>query len=492
MSSFNYTFLNLAAQSPTIELALSVTDKIQNEKKLNQVFYVCNSALKSCSVNIKNKKSICRLCISKAQIGINLYKQKNENVTVKYINRSDLENYSNDIDPITYKDLLLGVNSTIASQFRIRDIHKLEKKWMKYHKKMLDSSLGLFKFFEKEINQRKPDSFVVFNGRLSCSRPVKTLSIKYNLDYYLFDSSFNGNFPILAKNQMFHSIEFARKTALTSYIKNFSVSHFTAKKFMNAKLNKKIVNDKVYTSHQKKSYLDPRVLVKGKKIFSVFTSSDDEYKYIGSDWKNHKILNQANEIRKLIDLLDHNKYHLVVKMHPNQANMHKSNLDEFDSLRDKVLVLNPLNKSDTYELIRQSDIVITFCSSVGVEANFLRKKVIQIGPSHFMSLPVANFVKNAQDCYSLIDSGAAKLMPLRASIVWFTYASFPNCYLPSYTTNYDGKFYFNKSRIKVGFGVKILSLISKLIYNIERGNFDFIKNFSLYFRNFILSENRVK
>ena len=109
-----------------------------------------------------------------------------------------------------------------------------------------------------------------------------------------------------------------------------------------------------------------------------------------------------------------------------------------------------------------------------------------------MSLPVANFVKKAQDCYSLIDSGATKLMPLRASIVWFTYASFPNCYLPSYNTNYDGKFYFNKSRIKVGFGVKILSLISKLIYNIERGNFDFIKNFSLYFRNFILSENRVK
>ena len=139
------TFLNLAAQSPSLELALGVSDKIQSKLNSNHIFYICDSAQKSCSVNIKNKKSICSLCIKKA--GVDLYKRKNKNVEVKYISRKDLITGQKKFSNLINEEIELGVNSTIASQFRISKMEQLDSKWEFYRRKMLESSFGLYNYF---------------------------------------------------------------------------------------------------------------------------------------------------------------------------------------------------------------------------------------------------------------------------------------------------------------------------------------------------------
>ena len=76
-SNLNAVFLNLAIQSPSLELGLSVTDYLQNKSSNNnQNFYICKSALASCSVNITNSKSICNSCYHKALKGFDVYKRK--------------------------------------------------------------------------------------------------------------------------------------------------------------------------------------------------------------------------------------------------------------------------------------------------------------------------------------------------------------------------------------------------------------------------------
>ena len=53
----NISFLNLAAQSPSLELNLSLSEKIHRSKIDNRhIVFMCDKALKSCSVNILNKK----------------------------------------------------------------------------------------------------------------------------------------------------------------------------------------------------------------------------------------------------------------------------------------------------------------------------------------------------------------------------------------------------------------------------------------------------
>ena len=179
-------------------------------------------------------------------------------------------------------------------------------------------------------------------------------------------------------------------------------------------------------------------------------------------------------------------------MHPNQKYIHKSDASEYKKLSNEMIVLFPEDKTDTYELINISEYIISFCSLIAVEANFMRKKVIQIGPSIFMKLPVANYVKNSDECIKKIKDNDTKIMPLRASIIYFNYLSNSNCELKSYEYVNDGVFLFNQNKIKTNFFVRTISTFNKLLFNIEKGNFDFLSNFGLYLNNFIKGENKVK
>lgn len=131
----NISFLNLAAQSPSLELNLAFSEKIHLENKKNKhLFFMCDSALKSCSVNVFNKKSICRICKYKAEKGFNEFKKRNINSELIRIRRSDLfkENLiKKNFDDNINKELLLGVHSTIGSQLRLDDMTLLDKKWRK-------------------------------------------------------------------------------------------------------------------------------------------------------------------------------------------------------------------------------------------------------------------------------------------------------------------------------------------------------------------------
>ena len=88
-----------------------------------------------------------------------------------------------------------------------------------------------------------------------------------------------------------------------------------------------------------KNILILKSLQEVKKIISIFTSSDDEYRYIGSDWGQHVILNQVQEILKLNSSELKNQYTIVVKMHPNQKYIHKSDASEYKKLSNEMIVL---------------------------------------------------------------------------------------------------------------------------------------------------------
>ena len=157
-----------------------------------------------------------------------------------------------------------------------------------------------------------------------------------------------------------------------------------------------------------------------------------------------------------------------------------------------MLVLQPDNKTDTYELISISEYVINFCSSVGAEASYLRKKVIQIGPSMYIKLPIANYVKDARECSVLIKNSKAKIMPLRASVIWFNYLYSGNVNLDMYSIPSPGIFLYHNKQLRVKLSTKIISSIDKLLIQLRKGDFSIFENFTLYLANFLFSRNNVK
>ena len=105
---------------------------------------------------------------------------------------------------------------------------------------------------------------------------------------------------------------------------------------MNYKLNKIAVSDFSYTKNQRESYLEDSILTKKKPLISVFTSSDDEYRFIGSDWAKYGIVDQVNSIYTLINSELQKDYDFIIKMHPNQNNIHKSIKKKYSELSENV------------------------------------------------------------------------------------------------------------------------------------------------------------
>ena len=491
----NISFLNLPIQSPSLELNFALSEKIHIESNKKHLIFMCDRALKSCSVNVLNKKSICNICRYKAKQGFKKFKERNPNSELIKIKRSDLFSHKLDLNVLeknVNQEILLGVHSTIATQLRLEDMNLLNKKWIKIKEKMLESSYSLFAYFDDFLLNNSVDKFVIFNGRLSCSRPLIEASKKNEVNYLLFDAAVNGKVPMYSINEMFLSIEFEKRNSLVTYLKFFRESKQLAQKYFTLKRKKIPVNDTIYTQNQVDNFIDSSIKKLTKPIISIFVSSDDEYRFVGSDWSNYSIVDQIESINELINSKLKEKYDFVVKMHPNQSNIHKSSMNKYKNLSRNVLVMFPNDKTDTYALIENSELIICYSSSVALDANYMRKPVVQIGPSIFLKFLISTFAKTTKEAVSLILENKFKIMPIRGSIISYTYYMKPSFTLKAYNYVKDGVYEYGGEIIKPPLYLRILAVPAKLYVYLEKGDLEIFKNFSMHLSNLIFGERKVK
>jgi hypothetical protein len=68
------------------------------------------------------------------------------------------------------------------------------------------------------------------------------------------------------------------------------------------------------------------------------------------------------------------------------------------------LHVDPYSSIDSYELMRQADIVVTYGSTSGVEAAYARKPVILMGPSAYDELGCATRVQTPEELAAALDN----------------------------------------------------------------------------------------
>lgn len=137
-----------------------------------------------------------------------------------------------------------------------------------------------------------------------------------------------------------------------------------------------------------------------KKIIVYFSSSGDEIIELDLDWtaffggQEKAVKALADECRK------HPDYFLVVRSHPHKRMKPKEDVREWmqaiEAIRPDVHV-DPFADIDSYTLMRQADVVVTYGSTTGVEAAFAGKPVIVMGPSAYDKLGCAVSVSNSSE-----------------------------------------------------------------------------------------------
>ena len=136
------------------------------------------------------------------------------------------------------------------------------------------------------------------------------------------------------------------------------------------------------------------------KLVVYFSSSSDEIVELSVDWSTY-FGNQVEALKELSSLCKSAEgYYLLVRSHPHKRNKPPRDVAEWMQAVDDIapdMHLGPFSPVDSYELMKQADIVVTYGSTTGVEAAYAGKPVIVMGPCAYDELGCAIRVQTREE-----------------------------------------------------------------------------------------------
>ena len=161
-------------------------------------------------------------------------------------------------------------------------------------------------------------------------------------------------------------------------------------------------------------------LPKDKKIVVYFSSSGDEIIELELNWDAY-FGGQENALRLLSKICSEDPdTFLVVRSHPHKRHKPANDVREWLAAVEEAnpdIHLNPHSDVDSYALMRQADVVVTYGSTSGIEAAFAGKPVAVMGPSAYNILGAASAVTNEDELRSVIVRPPARKLARRC-LLW--------------------------------------------------------------------------
>ena len=402
-----YLIIETFPNTPHIETSVEIAINLKNQN--NKVsFFWCGYDLpwkdwelplykKIFSFSFEDKiKKIENYLISKGIEIIYPIDLNNSEITSINSTLSTFRNYKK-LKYFTYKKKVpigLAVYSSLVSKTHSLDFNKFKDKI----KPALKSSCLVFERSNQIIQNTNPDTIVTFNCRFAISRPIisaaqlnkKKILIHErgsNLDKYeIFTDDIHDNDYIYTKCKKHWSAN-----------KNYKKKVKIAKKYFRLVENKKFIL-RVGLDFEKKT-ISKTNFDKNKKIITYLCSTDYENSatslnvnkyYFNKYWSD-----QVNTLKSIIKIIKNEPNTvLYIKSHPNFSprNDQERRLKELET--SNVIYLSVDDSQDTYELIRNSDLIISFGTSLELYALYLNKKVISFVKSFYSKFNLVLCPKN--------------------------------------------------------------------------------------------------
>jgi hypothetical protein len=263
---------------------------------------------------------------------------------------------------------------------------------------LLESYLQVFDATRKVIRREKIQKMYVYNGRFLHERAVwdaskfqkikcilfETIRDRYILDTRGFHDRINSQ-KNMKKHWNFSNLDHREKIKIGSeYFIN-----------LESRLNQ------FFRDGEKK------FLSNSEKYFVYFSSSDDEYAGLDKKWSS-VLGHQIECIRKLQNIFQNqSNAKLVIRIHPNLINKSKKERDRWESIKPSKnsLIIQSNSSISSYKLLKGSLGVITFGSTIGLEAAYWGKTCLVLRNCGYDLLGVCNNARKWSDVENWIESG---------------------------------------------------------------------------------------
>jgi hypothetical protein len=401
-----------------------LNEAIGAEKRGDEVIFAyCNGVLSKCQVNITGNPLICKLCKITSKNTLN---SLSRNIKIIPLNREyrkskfDLEKEFpfqsvQELKQLEYQGVSIGygVLSFFISCTRIHD-PVIDKKFKYFIYDILSMCLDMINQCNDIISLFGPDKIQLFNGRQFQTRPLMDLAIKNNLKFVCnevkFDFVHNSGWKILNfENTLPHDTTNAyTRSVLTwnSSCLSFDEKVKLGKMFFEKKRKGIPAGDKSFTANHIEKSL-PVGFDKSKRNIAIFNNSEDEFAALGAEFESKRMFDsQLDGIRFILDKFKNNSdVVFYLRIHPNLKGVQYSYHTDLYKLSSEFLnvrVISAESSVSTYSLIDNSEKIIVFGSTTGVEASYWGKAVILLGPSFYMHHDVCYIARDKTEIEDLV------------------------------------------------------------------------------------------
>lgn len=352
---------------------------------------------------------------------------------------------------------------------------------IKHNKKILSNYeqvyIDTFSAIRTELSKNLYDKVYIYNGRNLQERATWDACIEAGVTINFFES-FNENWAdrYFIFEQPTHSPQYRSEIMLNYSAKekeqNLSNYNYVGNKwFTDRQIGVSQKFTKLQNNYPVVNFENPYIV--------FFHSSQDELDMIGlvSDyWKN-----QIKSLYLLIEILEKNpKFNLVLRIHPHLLHKSKIEILYWDQIGKKLeqkyswfSYLPAKSNVNSYELIRNAEVVISCASTIGVEAAYMRKKSILLGKAFHEFMGVTQNPKNVEELNTILFSestGDEIIRAFNASLAYGYFSEkggkfFKNV---SYTLKFGRRVYnYHDFLISSGIVLRLIRRIEEFIIKIE-------------------------
>jgi hypothetical protein len=384
--------------SPHYETELEI---IQNhlDRGDDVVMLGCNAVLATCDVNPWHEPGICLQCMGRRESGLGMLSRKVAQKSLIQLTEQDRAELTGvrkefaDLDELrTYMvenfDIGYGALSSIISILRDPEPDVKSEKVGALVASNLVASLAVYRSIRNYLHEETFDRVYVYNGRYATLRAVLRACQIEGVECVTHETGCDLAHYALLRNTTIHDVDYIldeirKQWATANPVERVRIGE----EFYTQSAKGVSTNWFSYTSQQQPGQL-PAGWDATKVNVAVYISSDDEFAAMGDAWRNPIYEDQIDGIERIVAVLQSaESVHLYLRVHPNLRGIDNTQTRRIAALSSPNLTIIPSDSPiSTYALMQNASKILSFGSTVGIEAVFWGKPSILAGQCFYRPL----------------------------------------------------------------------------------------------------------
>lgn len=371
-----------------------IKDLIDEGHEVTQVY--CDAQLPNCDLNPFMVPEKCDSCVVKHRSGLEALGKKIRSIPIPELTEEDKNTVSaiptsfsrlEELRSLTTGRFKIGlgiINSIVAIT---RDPAPSLVEYKPTLQNYIISSAGIYYAFLKILEEQKPDRVYAFSGRFAHTAAVYSACREKGIDCYLHERGSSLDKYSLTRNATITDLDFNKSAILKTWEETEEIKrNQVGENFYKGRRQGVIQNWYSFTKEQVE--ILPQNWNSAKRNILIIHSSDDELATAWHDAEAIIYADQISGIRAIAESFSHDdEIHFYLRIHPNFKQVTSPRKKELYELDYPCLTVIPAESTlSTYLLMDSCEKVISFGSTVGVEAAFWGKPSILAGNAFYKDL----------------------------------------------------------------------------------------------------------